>query len=479
MYDVLIIGAGVVGCAIAWRLGRYQLKVAVVEQGDDVAVGSSKANSGIIHAGFDPQPGTLMAGLNLRGSALYPGLCRLLGVPFRRTGSLVVARRGEEPLLEMLLRRGRNNGVADLAVIGRDKVKNIEPNLADDVTAALYAPGAGVVSPYQLTLALAENAAVNGVEFFFTRRVTGVMTEDGSVQGVVTNRGRMNASIVINAAGLYADVVAGLAGAERYDITPRKGEYLVLDRDLDGVVRQVVFPVPQRESKGVLVVPTVEGNVLAGPTARDVADRDDVATTASGLDQVLSDASRLVPGLDWQRVISSFAGLRAVADSGDFVIRASARIRGWIDAGGIQSPGLAAAPAIGEQVERFVAGMRELTPKASFEVRARTVPLAELPLGERQRRIATDHRLGRIVCRCEEVSEGEIIAALRSPLPVSSLDALKRRTRAGCGRCQGGFCLPRLVSIVARELGIPPTAVTKKGPGSWVVAARLAKGGAK
>lgn len=477
MVDVIIIGAGVIGCAAAHILSRYQLEVLVVEQGPDVACATSRANSGIVHGGYDPRPGTLMAGLNVRGNEIFPALCRDLDVPFRRTGSLVVAREGEEGLLENLLARGRSNGVPALTIIGRDEVFKGEPNLSPDIAAALYAPTAGIVSPWELTLALAEVAAANGVKFLFNTRVTRVLMAEDGVQGVETERGQFASGVVINAAGINADLLARMAGAERYDLTPRKGEYLLLDKDLDGYVNHVVFPLPTPVSKGILVLPTVEGNLLAGPTAVNAEDREDVGTTRAGLAEVFRGARRLFPNLPLNRVIASFAGLRAVPEDGDFVIRSSARVRGWIDAGGIQSPGLTAAPAIAEKLVDLVGGLLTLEPKEHFLTERKVLRLRDLPLPEREQWIEKNPQLGRIVCRCEGVSEGEIVAALHSPVPATTLDGLKQRTRAGSGRCQGGFCQPRLIALVARELGIRPEQVTKSGTGSEMLTGRLDKGG--
>jgi len=475
MYDVIIIGAGIIGCSAACYLSRYQLKVLVAEQGPDVAVATSGANSGIVHAGYDPQPGTLMADLNVRGNALYPQLCKELDVPFRPVGSLVAVQEGEEESLQKLLVRGRANGVPGLAILGRDEILNREPNITPDVTSALYAPSAGIVSPWEMTLALAETAAVNGVQFMFNTRVTGIRVQDDAVQAVETEHGPLSASIVINAAGIYADRLARQAGVERFDILPRKGEYLLLDKDLEGFVRHVVFPVPTAVSKGILVLPTVEGNVLAGPTATDVQDREDLSTTGEGLTAIRRGALSLFPKLPLSKVITSFAGLRAISADGDFVLRRSAKVRGWIDAGGIQSPGLSAAPAIGEKLAALVAGLTELKPKNQLQ-RPSVRRLRDLPLAERQEWIKKNPMYGRIICRCEGVSEGEIIDALHRPIPASTLDGLKQRTRAGSGRCQGGFCQPRLIAIMARELGISPLAVTKAGPGSEMLAGRLTKG---
>lgn len=476
MHDVIIIGAGIIGCSAAYYLSRFHLKVLVVEKGPDVAVATSRANSGIIHGGYDPQPGTLMAGLNVLGNAMYPQLCNELDVPFRRCGSLVVAREGEEEELDRLLAQGRENGVPNLAILGRDEILNREPNLSPDVIAALYAPSTGIVSPWEMTLALAETAAVNGVEFLFNTKVTGIQVENGAVRAIETEGDSFAAPVVINAAGIFADHIARLAGAERYDILPRKGEYLLLDKDLDGYVRHVVFPVPSPVSKGILVLPTVEGNVLVGPTATDVSNRDDISTTPEGLAAIRQGANMLFPKLPLGKVITSFAGLRAVPADGDFVLRSSAKVRGWIDAGGIQSPGLSAAPAIGEKLAGLVGGLIDLQPKAQQE-RPPILRLRDLPLREREGWIKKNPLYGRIICRCEGVSEGEIVDALHRPIPALTLDGLKIRTRSGSGRCQGGFCQPRLLAIIARELGISPLAVTKYGPGSEMLASYLEKGG--
>jgi glycerol-3-phosphate dehydrogenase len=476
MHDVIIIGAGIIGCSAAYYLSRFHLKVLVVEKGPDVAVATSRANSGIIHGGYDPQPGTLMAGLNVLGNAMYPQLCNELDVPFRRCGSLVVAREGEEEELDRLLAQGRENGVPDLAILGRDEILSREPNVSPAISAALYAPSAGIVSPWEMTLALAETAAVNGVQFIFNTQVTGIQVDNEAVQAVETEGGSFVAPIVINAAGIFADQLARLAGVERYDIQPRKGEYLLLDKDLDGYVRHVVFPVPSPVSKGILVLPTVEGNVLVGPTATDVSNRDDISTTPEGLAAIRQGANMLFPKLPLGKVITSFAGLRAVPADGDFVLRSSAKVRGWIDAGGIQSPGLSAAPAIAEKLAGLVGGLIDLQPKAQQE-RPPVFRLRDLPLKEREGWIKKNPLYGRIICRCEGVSEGEIVDALHRPIPALTLDGLKIRTRSGSGRCQGGFCQPRLLAIIARELGISPLAVTKSGPGSEMLASYLEKGG--
>lgn len=479
MQDVIVIGAGIIGCGAAYYLSRFQLKVLVVEQGPDVAMATSRANSGIIHAGYDPLPGTLIADFNIQGNAMYPRLCRELDVPFRQNGSLVVAMAGQEGQLETLLRRGRANGVPDLTILGRDDALNRESNLCPEVVAALFAPTAGIVSPWDMTLGFAEVAANNGVTFMFNTQVTGVRTKEDRILGLETTAGFLGAKVIINAAGVYTDILAAMAGVERYDILPRKGEYLLLDRELDGTVRHTVFPLPTPVSKGTLVLPTVEGNILAGPTAMDVLDREDVATTPEGMAEVRAGALRLFPNLPLNRVITSFAGIRAVPGDGDFVIRSSARVWGWIDAGGIQSPGLTAAPAIGEKLAGLTAGLIPCQEKQEYGTRRSVLRLRELPLGERTSWIQRNPLYGRVICRCEGVSEGEIVDALGSPIPATTMDGIKQRTRTGGGRCQGGFCQPRLLGVMTRELGIRGQDVTKCGPGSELVVGPLNKGGGK
>ncbi|NLG84686.1 MAG: NAD(P)/FAD-dependent oxidoreductase [Firmicutes bacterium] len=346
MEDIVIIGGGVIGCAVARALSRYQLKITLVEKEEDVAAGTSKANSAVVHAGFDAKPGTWKARMNVRGNALYPALCRELDVSFKRPGSLVVALEDEEiSVLTELLERGRQNGVEGLVIVGREELLRLEPHINPQAVAALYAPTAGIVCPYELTIALGESACLNGVRFLLATRVTGVSVEKGTIKGVETTRGFIPARFVVNAAGLYADEIARLAGAEEYIITPRKGEYLLFDKTCGNLVHHPLFPTPSPISKGIMVCPTVDGNLFIGPNARDVQDKTDLRVTARGLEEIIAGGRRLVPRLPLGEAITAFAGLRAVAETDDFIIGASRRVKGFINAGGIQSPGLASAPA--------------------------------------------------------------------------------------------------------------------------------------
>jgi len=473
--DVAIVGGGVVGCMIARKLSRYQLKVVLVEKEDDVASGTSKANSAVIHAGYDAKPGTLKAKLNVQGNPLYDEICRELDVPFKRIGSLVVALNEEEVnVLEELMERGKNNGVPNLEIINREKLLEMEPNITSESRAALYAPTAGIICPYELTIALAENACLNGVDIKLNSPVIGIRAESGGGLSVETPGEIIHTRYVINAAGLFADEISRMAGAEDYSITPRKGEYLIFDRRFGDIVNRVIFPSPTKISKGILVCPTVDGNFFIGPNSNDVREKDDVSVTLQGIEEIVRGARKLIPRLPLMHVIASFAGLRAVSDTDDFVIGASKKVRGFINIGGIQSPGLSAAPAITEMVVDILKeeGL-ELKEKSNYNPGRPQINKFRLFNNEEKKElIRRDPVYGRVVCRCETVTEGEIIDAIRRPLGARSLDAVKRRTRAGMGRCQGGFCSPRVMAILARELGIDPLEVTKCGSGSEMLKGR-------
>ncbi|MDN5331069.1 MAG: glycerol-3-phosphate dehydrogenase [Tepidanaerobacteraceae bacterium] len=475
MADVVIIGGGVVGCMIARELSRYQLKIVLLEKEDDVASGTSKANSAIIHAGYDAKPGTLKAKLNVRGNPLFDKICSELDVPFKRIGSLVVALTDEElKALDELLERGKINGVPGLEIINRERLFKMEPNINKEAKAALYAPTAGIICPYELTIALAENACQNGVEIRLNSPVVDIKVENERMLSVITPGEIIHTRYVVNAAGLFADEISKMAGAEEYSITPRKGEYLIFDRRFGGIVSKVIFPTPTKISKGILVCPTVDGNFFIGPNSNDVQEKDDVAVTQKGIEEIVNGARRLVPDLPMRHVIASFAGLRAVSNTDDFVIEASKKVKGFVNVGGIQSPGLSSAPAIAEMVIEILKeeGL-ELKVKSDYNPeRPQIFKFRHLSSEEKKELIRQKPAYGRVICRCETVTEGEIIDAIRRPVGARSLDAVKRRTRAGMGRCQGGFCSPRVVEILARELGISPLEVTKCGYGSEILKGR-------
>jgi glycerol-3-phosphate dehydrogenase len=451
---------------VARELARRALRVCVLERSCDVAEGATKSNSAIVHAGFDAAPGSLKARFNVQGNALFEPWCRELGVPFQRNTSLVVAfSDADVPKLHELKARGETNGVPGLRIVGRDEVRALEPNLADGAVAALLAPTGGICCPYELTFRLAENAAANGVEFLFNCGVATVARDDGGGWRVATDDGRVfRARTVVNAAGLYADVLNNQVSSEKLTITPRRGEYLMIDRTHAGAMRATVFHVPTAQGKGVLVSPTVDGTLIVGPTADVLDDKADTRTTAAGLAKVRQTAEGVWKGFPVQGVIAAFAGLRAHGDRGDFVLGEPSDAPGFFNAAAIESPGLTAAPALGVWLAERVAERlgaherRDIVQDAGHWKQFRTMTSAE-----RDEAIRRDPAYGRIICRCETVSEAEVRAAIRCRIGARTLDGVKRRTRAGMGRCQGGFCTPRIVAILCEELGLSAEQVTKFG----------------
>lgn len=469
-YQVIVAGGGITGTLIARELSKFLVSVALLEKELDVAAGSTKANTAIVHAGFDPEPGTLKASMNIRGNRLYPALTAELGVEYVRNGSLVVALdQDEAALLEDLYERGKRNGVNDLEIITRDRLLAVEPNLNSTSVAALYAPSAGITCPFRLAIAAAENAVSNGVRLLRSSPVTGVIVENGAVCGVRTPDGDFACDYLVNAAGIHADDVARMAGDESLQIRPRRGQYHILDKAFSGLVKMSIFPVPTKVSKGIVVTPTVDGNILVGPDAEDIADKAGTCTTAAGLKDVVAGAARLMPQIAaFLPPITQYSGLRAVEKRGDFVIGASHAVAGLINVAGIQSPGLTGAPAIAEMVVEILreCGLK-LDPNPRFDPE-RKAPwrFASASADERAQAIAARKDCGHIVCRCESVSKAEILDALKGPAGAITLDGVKRRTRAGMGRCQGGFCTPRIIPIVADEIDVEPENLLKDGSGS-------------
>lgn len=468
--DVCIIGAGVVGALLARELARFDLRLTVVEQAYDFPGGASRANSGVLHAGYDPEPGSLKARLNAEGLSLYPRLSAELGVKWQRTGSLVVA--DSEPgvaELHSLLVRGRRNGAADLALLDGDQARHLEPHLAPSALAALYAPPAGIIDPHGLNIAALENAATNGADILRGVRVTGLTAHPAGGIAVLTDHGPLTARFVVNAAGLGSGALAAVAG-DAVAVRARRGQYLLLDRTVGGLVRRPLFPVPGPGGKGVLVLPTVHGNILAGPTAEDTSDPRGGRTTEAGLAAVVDAARALVPSFPRDQVIAAFSGVRAVSGN-DFVIAPSQAVPGLLHIAGICSPGLTAAPAIARLARDTLADMGlALNERRDFiATRPARPSMAGIGGAERAALIAADARYGHVICRCETVSEGEIVAAIHAPVGARTVDGIKIRTRAGMGRCQGGFCGGRVAAILSRELGIPIDQVTRHGGDSWLV----------
>ena len=466
MLDIIIIGAGVSGTAIARELSRYEAKILVLEKEEDVCCGTSKANSAIVHGGFDAETGSLMAKLNVRGSNMMAQLSKDLDFHYDRCGSLVLCMAEEDrPKLRKLYEKGVANGVKELRIIGREELLELEPNVGDDAVAALWAPSGAIVCPFGLNIALAENAAANGAAFAFNTQVTGLEQVDGGWL-VHTNQGDFLSRAVINAAGVHAGEIHNLVSEEKMTIINRRGDYYLLDKTAK-CVSHTVFTLPNRFGKGVLVSPTVHGNTIVGPTAIDIPDPENTATTAAGLTQAGEKASYMIRNLPLRQVITSFAGLRAHHVDHDFKIGEVEGAPGFVDVAAIESPGLSASPAIGEYVADLVREMLDLQKKENFiATRKGILNPAELSLEERNALIQENPAYGQIICRCESISEGEILDAIHRPLGARSLDGVKRRVRAGMGRCQGGFCAPRVMEILARELGIPEVEVTKAGPGS-------------
>ncbi len=472
-YDIIIIGAGVTGCAIARSLSRYDCSVLVLEKDEDVCCGTSKANSGIVHAGYDAKPGTLKARMNVLGNDLMTSLCEELDIPFKRIGSVVVCTdETESSGISSLYERGLANGVPDLQILSSDAVRSLEPNISDSVVCALYAPTAGIICPFRLNIGLAECACQNGVEFVFNSPVLAVSGGFGGFN-VTTASCSYSCSVVVNAAGCHADEIHNMVSGDMLEIIPRRGDYLLLDRSCSGFVSHVIFPQPTAMGKGILVTPTVHGNILVGPTAIDSDSRDEAPVTAEGIASVIEGSGRNVSGVPLKQVITCFSGLRAHETGGDFILGEVSDCPGFFDCVGIESPGLTACPAIGDYISSLVVAKLSLGVKSSWNGICHDVKKPfEMSDAERDRLISEHPEYGKIICRCETVTEGEIIDAIRRPLGARSLDGVKRRVRAGMGRCQGGFCSPKVMEILSRELGLPLSAVTKSGGDSFIVCGR-------
>ena len=482
MYDIVIIGAGASGCAIARELSHYQLNICVLEREADVCEGASKANSGIVHAGYDAKVGSLKATLNVRGNHLMEPLCKQLDIPFVRNGSLVLCREIDSlPLLQDLYHRGLANGVTGMQLLTGEEVRTLEPNVTSDVVGALYATSAGIVDPFLLTVALAENAHENGVEFLFHSKVTDLFYEsDEKYFTVEVNQNiQIRSKIVINASGVHGDEVYQLllntGEANPYQITARRGEYYLLDQTAGNHVQRTIFPLPTQLGKGILIAPTVHRNLIVGPTATDIHDKEETITSATGLHELNAKNSLYVTDVPMHKVITSFSGLRAHEKHGEFIIQMEEQYPGFLNSIGIASPGLTSAPAIGEMVgdiiSKYLTNLGESPAyKEDFiSNRMGTVHPPFLPEQERIQWIQKHPTYGNIICRCEMISEGEIVDAIRRPLGARTLDGLKRRVRTGSGRCQAGFCTPKLISILARELGVDPQEITKCGGESYVL----------
>lgn len=482
-YDVAIIGAGVVGASIARSLARYQLRITLLEKEADVSFGTSKANSGIIHAGFHSKPGSLKALLAVQGNKAFDQLAKELHFPFERRGELVVAFNEEEiRILQSLYRQGKENGVPRMEILGRERTLELEPNLNPDLQGALFAPTAGIIGPYDYCFALVENAIQNGVKLCLREQVVWIGKQPSGVFRIETAQGlRLESRYVVNAAGLYADDLASFVGISDFKINPRKGEEYLLDSRVGHLVKRVIFPVPTAKSKGLLVIPTVAGTVMVGPTADAAKSKEDFHTTRSGLRKVFKHAQNMVPAIRSHDVITSFAGIRPVATGEDFIIGGT-EVPGFINAAGIQSPGLTASPAIAEMIRKVLEdqGLR-LVKREDFDPKRKPFRGIRTAVEKRdfdavRRLIRKNPRYSRLVCRCENVTEAEIVEAIRRGH--TTMDGIKFATRAGMGRCQGGFCTYRIMRILEKEAGIPYERISKKGSGSELVLQRRKSGAA-
>lgn len=472
MYDVAVIGAGVVGGMIARELSRYDLKICIIEKENDVAMGATKANSAIVHAGFDAKEGSLKAKLNVKGSEMMAEVAKELGVKYKNNGSIVIAFNDEDrKTVEGLLERGQKNGVKDLRILEKDELKKLEPNISDNVVCALYAPTGAIICPYELTVAAIGNAMDNGAELVRNFEVKAIeKTADGYC--VASDDDKIEAKFVINAAGVYSDEIAKMVGDDSFTITPRRGEYILLDKECGTFVNTTVFRTPSKMGKGILVSPTVDGNLLTGPTSVDLEDKEDNTTTPEGFASIIKEANENVVGIPFNKTITSFCGLRATGSTGDFIINSPAE--NFINVAGVESPGLSASPAIAEYVRDILKDLgAELNKKENFNpYREPMHGFREMSIDEKNEIIKKDSAYGRIICRCETVTEGEILKAIRTNPQPFDLDGVKRRTRAQMGRCQGGFCSPYIMELLSEELEIPFETITKSGCGSALLVAK-------
>lgn len=469
MYDVAIIGTGVIGALTARKLAGYDLKICLIEKENDVAMGATRANSAIVHAGFDAKPDSLKAKLNVRGSEMMERITKELGVKYKRNGSIVVGFNNEDRyILEELLKRGKKNGVKGLEIVEDDRLRTLEPNLSEDVICALYAPMGAIVCPYELTIAAVGNAMDNGTDLKRNFEVTQIKKESNCYV-ISSATETVRAKFVINAAGIYSDRIANMIGDNSFSVHPRMGEYILLDKKCGSVVSHTIFRTPTKMGKGILITPTVDGNILLGPTSVDGTDKENNKTTADGFAKIMQEAAKSIKKVPFGKTITSFCGLRAAGDTGDFIINSPQD--GFINAAGIESPGLSASPAIAEYVTEMLSKQGlPLTEKTDYNpIRKPAHYFRELSAEEKNKMIKKDKSYGRVICRCETVTEGEILEAIHQNPGARDLDGIKRRTRAQMGRCQGGFCMPHITEILARELNISCENVTKCGGSSGVI----------
>lgn len=470
MHDIIIIGAGVIGGLIARELSRFKLDILILEKDNDVANGTTAANSAIVHSGYDPKPGSLKAKLNVLAVPMYKTLCEELDVEFKRIGSLTVAQSIEElPMLKVLEARAKENNV-EVKILSKEEVRRLEPNLNDHIEGGLFAPTAGIVNPFELTAHAIENAIENGVKLILNAKVTSIEKSHDSFT-VSTTAGAFKSHLIINAAGVYADNIINMVSQADFTITPRKGSYFVIDKLTTPLVNTVVFPLPNVHSKGILVVPTTSGNFLVGPTSEEIMSKEDVGTDYASLENIKVNALKLIGNIPFHKTVRTFSGLRATPSTGDFVIGHDPYVKGLINVAGIESPGLASAPAIAQYVVNdLVASLLSLSPKLDFNPRIRPrVRVKHLSIKDLKALVKENKDYATLVCNCEEVTKAEVIDLLSRPIPIRSVKAIKKRLRAGFGLCQGGFCTPKVVEIMAQYYGIPVSDIAYDEKESYVV----------
>lgn len=471
MYDVAIIGAGVIGTFIARELSRYKLDIALIDKESDVSNGTTKANSAIIHAGYDAKFGSNKGKFNALGNPMFDDICEELDVSLKRIGSLVVGFCEEDMVtIKDLFENGIKLGIPKIEILGYERIKEMEPNISSTVIGALYAPTGGIIGPWELAIALTENAVENGVDLLLNKEVKNIIKEKDNYR-ITTDGGEIVSKYIINCAGVYADKINNMVATESFKILPRRGQYFILDKSAETLVNTVVFQCPTKLGKGILVAPTVHGNIIIGPDAEDLMDRDNLSTTSERLRFIKNSAKKSISNIPFDKIITSFAGLRAEPSTGDFIIEESKEAKGFINVAGMKSPGLSSSPAIAKYVVQILRNISGgLEEKVDFNPRRRKVVRFDtLSDEEKTRLIKEDSGYGRIICRCENITEGEIVDVIKRKAGATTLDGIKRRVRPGSGRCQGGFCGPRVIEILARELEKDMNDIYKDGLNSYIL----------
>lgn len=471
MYDVTIIGAGIIGTFITRELSKYNLKILLLDKGNDIATGTTKANTALIHAGFDAPKNTKMSYFNVRGNAMFDKVCKELDVPFKRIGSLVLAFSEENiKTIENLYNNGLEAGVQDMEILYKEQVLKMEPNISNEVKAALYAKTAGIIGPWELAIALAENALENGAELKLNTEVLDI-NKSNDAYTISTNNGEIHTKAIINCAGVYGDKINNMISKNKINIIPKKGQYYLLDKTAGNLVNTIIFQCPTSKGKGVVVTPTVHGNLIVGPDSEVIEDKNNTATAKDNLDYIINTAKISVPNIPLDQVITTFAGIRAEAETKDFIIEEAPDLHGFINVIGIKSPGLSAAPAIAKYVVKLVNNIFDnLNEKENYNpIRKKMIRFNELSDEEKNKLIKEKPMYGNIICRCENITEGEIVDAIHRKAGATTVDGIKKRVRPGMGRCQGGFCMPRVMEILAREQNKKMEDIVKEGPDSKIL----------